>query len=359
MEGTKYPKNKDCRQCKYEDHCPGLPVAFRTNATLRASAIHDLPEEVVLEVTQRCNSDCRACFIQKQSREIPLAKMKKVINECARLGIKVIRLTGGETLLYSHIEKALSYAKERNLRVILNTNGTILDKKIKVILKNYVDNILVSLRGFNAPSEKWLTRSAIGFKEKIKNITDLNHLIPGSRIGTVISRTLIDNLPKYHNLIKKMGIKNWELYRPMVAHGDNEFAINRVDLLKIMYYLKEIKSEGRDIKIANPVPFCITPDLDLSSYALLGGEGEDGHKRIVFDVGGFLKPSYSINKNLGQEIEVAWLSPFLKKMRSLSYLPKKCKICFYLKWCKGGSRYWAKVINRDYFAPDPLMETGN
>jgi radical SAM protein with 4Fe4S-binding SPASM domain len=348
-------KTQDCYECKYGGDCPGWPRSLKTTEKLSPCAVKDLPEEIALEVTKRCNLDCRLCFSRKQAINIPFAKIKKIINDCVRLGIKTIRFTGGEPLLYKDIEKGLNYAKEKNLYVILNTNATILDKRIKSILKKYVDNILISLQGFDSISEKKFTKIGIDFKEKIKNIIELNYLIPILRAGTIISRTLVDNFYKYHFLIKKLDIKTWELYRPMTKSKDDEFRINRGDLLKIMFYIKKIKKDGQDIKIANPIPFCITPDLNLSSYVLLGGEADDGHRRIIFDTGGFFKPSYSINKKLGKEIEDAWQNSFLKKIRSLSYLPEKCKKCFYLKWCKGGSRYWAKIINKDYFASDPLM----
>lgn len=350
---THYFKNKECHGCKLENHCPGWPTGFGMAEKIQPATIKDLPKEIVLEVTEGCNQDCLLCFSKKRKKEISLEKIKGIINECHILGIKVIRFTGGEPLLYKNLEEALAYAKEKSLYVILNTNATILDKKR--MLKNYVDNILISLQGFNCYSEEKLTRTKANFKKKINNILELSCSIPTVRIGTIISNTFLNNLHKYCFLMKKLGIRHWELYRPMSEDRNVEFEITRNDFLKTMLYIKQIKKDGVDIKIANPLPFCITSDFTLSSYTLLGAEADDGHSRIVYDSGGFYKPSYSISKNLGTKITNAWKNPFLQKMRSLSFLPEKCKKCFYLKWCKGGSRYWANKANDDYFATDPLM----
>jgi radical SAM protein with 4Fe4S-binding SPASM domain len=352
-----YLKDKNCAGCKYESACPGWPKNAKKTIEFHPSPIEDLPKEIVLEITQNCNLNCPVCFSQRSKKELSLAKIKKIIDECVRLRIKTIRFTGGEPLLYKDIEAALTYAKERNLYIILNTNATILNKKIKLILKNYVNNILVSLQGFSPASERKLTRYNYNFKAKLKNIIELKYLIPKVRLGTAISQTLLDNLSKYHNLIKKLNIKDWALFRPMRGVEEKEFKISSEDLIGLMRSIKEIKKDNNiNLKIGNAVPFCIAGDFKLAEFTLSGSESDDGHSRLILDAEGFLKPSYFIKENLGSDIKRAWLSPLLTKMRWLGYLPKKCKNCLYLKWCKGGSRYWAKIAYGDYFKPDPLMD---
>lgn len=351
-----YVKKKACPACKYEKHCPGWLRSSKITDNIRPANVKNLPKEIVLEITQKCNQNCFLCFSKKKTEEMTLERIKEIIDDCHILGIKAVRFTGGEPLLYKDSEKALEYAKEKNLYVLLNTNATVVDEKNKGMLKKYVNNLLISLQGFNHCTEEKLTKTKVDFKEKINNIIELNHLIPTVRIGTVISNTLLNNFHKYYFLITKLGITHWEFYRPMNSDKNEEFIIKDTDFLKIMLSIKQIKESGMDIKIANPVPFCITSDFSLSAYTLLGAEADDGHSRMIFDPAGFYKPSYSINKNLGTKITTAWGNPFLQRIRSLSFLPEKCKICFYLKWCKGGSRYWAKKVNNDYFSFDPLMK---
>ena len=353
---TEYLKDKGCRLCKYIDSCPGWPKNTKKAHLFRPSPIEDIPKEIVLEITQKCNLNCLVCFSQRTTKELSLAKIKETIDECHNLKIKTIRFTGGEPLLYKSVEAALSYAKEKSLYVILNTNATILDKGTKATFKNYVDNILISFQGFNPASERKLTRYSYNFKQKLKNIIELTYLIPKIRLGTAISQTLLDNLSKYYNLMKKLNIKDWELFRPMRGLQKKEFKINRQDLIELMRSIKEIKKDDNiNLKIANAVPFCITQDFNLAQVTLLGAEADDGHNRLILDARGFFKPSYFIHENLGLTIKEARQNPFLRKLRSLNFLPQKCKACFYLKWCKGGSRYWAKVAYQDYFKPDPLM----
>jgi len=179
--------------------------------------------------------------------------------------------------------------------------------------------------------------------------------IPTTRIGTVISKTLINNFKKYAYIIKKMGIDNWELYRPMLKKSSKEFKTSKQDLLKVMQYSAILKRKGMKVKITNPVPFCITKDMNLALATLLGAIDDDGHTKIVYDPQGYFKPSYFININLGDSIKKAWKNPFLNKLKTMDYLSPKCRQCYYIKWCMGGSRFMSKSINDTYFGNDPLM----
>lgn len=354
--GLDYIKEISCNKCKYDQECPGIKSLIKE---FNPRPILDLPEEVIIEVTQECNLGCPLCFRSKGLKAMSLSRIKEIIDDCVRLGIKDIRFTGGEPLLYKEINKALRYAKESKLYVTLNTNGTVLDKDIESMLKKYVDNILIPLQGFNPSSEERLTCGKVNLMQKLKNIIKLNNIVPLVRIGTIISRTLCKNLGSYYMLIKKLKIENWEFYRPMTDKNIKEFQINKKDLITLVGNIGTLrKKEKINIRILNPLPFCITDDYPLNSYVLFGAARDEGHSRIVVDAKGF-RPSYSIHKYLGATIQDSWHSPFLKKIRALTYLPNKCKKCFYLNWCKGGSRYLAKIKYGSYFSPDPFMSLKN
>ena len=310
-----------------------------------------------MEITTKCNLNCRTCTIDKtKSLDVNLNTAKEIMKECKSLGIKAVRFTGGEPLLNKYIENILSYARKKGFYVLLNTNATAISTATLKLLEKTVDNILISLQGFNQESDRALTKSNIDFKRKIANMVRLKSKIPIVRVGTVISKTLIKNMEKYYRLIRRIGIDNWELYRPIVNNNDSEFIISKKELLKVMGFLFEIKKRGMKVKIANPVPFCITNNIDVSLATLLGATADDGHSRIVWDAKGYFKPSYFINMNLGRNIKKSWESPFLKEIRSLKYLPIKCRECKYLKWCMGGSRAITKIATNSYFKKDPLFK---
>ena len=346
--------DKICHVCDFHDRCAGWRDDFKVNID-HLRPYKDIPNEIVIETTNQCNLRCQTCAIDKSK---PLNQgspaIERIIKECKAIGITAMRFTGGEPLLNPQIKNMLLSAKRNSLFVILNTNATRIDETMFKIVSRNVDNILISLQGYDQSSDSYLTGSDGDFSKKISNIVKLKSIIPLTRIGTVISKTLISNLSKYYSLLKKIGIENWELYRPISGISNSEFKLTKNDLLKVMRFCYVLKNKGLKVKIANPVPFCISKDINLSLSVLLGAIPEDGNSRLVWDAKGFFKPSYFIDIPLGRTIKEAWENKTLKSLRSLRFLATTCKSCQYIKWCRGGSRAIAKICFGSYFDKDPL-----
>ena len=346
-EKITYRYDAICDNCDHKQECSGW-AEFPFIDRKKMKPLKDIPKEIVIEITTKCNLNCKACAIDdSRTLDVNITTVKRIFNESKHLGIKAVRLTGGEPLLNKDLKTMLTCAEENNFYILLNTNATGINNSTLKLLEKTTDNVLISLQGFNQKSDRILTNSDADFNKKIVNIVKIKKAIPIVRIGTVISKTLIDNCQQYYNLLKSIGIYNWELYRPIVKNKDKEFKISKAELIRVMRFLLTLKRKGMKVKIANPVPFCIGKNIDLSLATLLGAIADDGHSRIIWDARGYFKPSYFINENLGTIIKSAWSNPFLKKIQFLDYLPLICKKCYYLKWCKGGSRAITKIIKND------------
>lgn len=350
-----YIKTGFCNSCFLASDCPGWQQVLPLEQA-NSKQLIDAPKEIVIEITNQCNLNCLTCTIDKNRKiNVKTAVIEKIINECKNLGIKSVRFTGGEPLLYKKLGEILSYAKDRGMYVLLNTNATVLDDAYLSLLRNKCDNILISLQGHNESSNNRLSRSDYPFAAKINNIIKLKKIVPIVRIGTVISRTLLDNFFKYYRLIDSLKVNMWELYRPVNGIG-REFNITKDDISRIIELLYLIRKKGIYAKIANPVPFCVSKRPKIAPSLLVGSMADDGRTRMVYDGRGYFKPSYFIDVKLGNTIKEAWQNPFLRRIRSLSFLPGKCKSCEFSKWCGGGGRIFAKLAKGDYFSPDPLYK---
>ena len=350
-----YRHDKICVKCDFKKKCPGWRSEFRFDrATMKPCK--DVPNEIAIEATNQCNLNCRTCAVDRSnSLNLSLISFKKILGDCKKNGVTAVRFTGGEPLLNPHLKEMLSLAKQNNLYVILNTNATKIDDATHKVIARTVDNMLVSLQGHNQVSDSYLTGSNRIFTKKIRSIMKLRSLIPRLRIGTVISKTLLVHWNRYLALLKKMKVDHWELYRPITEIYDDEYSLSKKDLLRVMERIYALKEEGFKVRIANPVPFCISKDTNLSLSVLLGAIPEDGNSRLVRDIRGYYKPSYFMDISLGGTIEEAQRNDFLKDIKSLFFLADKCKKCSYLKWCRGGSRVISKIHSGSYFARDPLF----
>lgn len=358
-KNSSYTKPAQCKVCKFTAICPGVP---KNQTVFSTEPILDAPSDIAIELNKNCNSQCKFCHYKTNVNQHNLSfnKIKAVLLEAKGLNIRYIRFTGGEPLLRTDILKILDYAKSKGFYIFLNTNATLLDNSIIKSLEKYVDNILISLCGYDINSESSINAKSEFFKKKICNIAKIvRSRIPHIRVGTVISKLLIANFDKYSALISRIGIKTWELYRPMlkptITKQYEDYNITKDDLLKLIKKIYKLRKIGIDVYIANALPFCIT---SKNSYKTLmrGAQHDDGHSRLVLDSKGFFKPSYFIDRNLGTTIKESWHHPFLRKINRYKYLDNHCRNCKYLNWCLGGSRYMAKEYSGNYFNRDPLIK---
>jgi len=90
-----------------------------------------IPLNVMLSVTDRCNSRCAYCNIPQRGRkELSYAQIRALLNELGSLGCQRLGLWGGEPLIREDIKEIIDYAKSKGLFVTLDTNGYLLPEKL-------------------------------------------------------------------------------------------------------------------------------------------------------------------------------------------------------------------------------------
>ena len=137
-----------------------------------------------ISVTDRCDLRCVYCMKEKmtflpKNEILTLEEIERLCDNFISMGVKKIRLTGGEPLVRKDIIKLI---KNLNLKkentslneVTLTTNGTLLEKYAKDLKENGVDRINVSLDTINPKKYNEITRFGnlkkviAGIKEAIK-----------------------------------------------------------------------------------------------------------------------------------------------------------------------------------------------
>ena len=83
--------------------------------------------------TNQCNLKCSHCY---QDAELTTAEGKKLIDEIARAGFKIMIFSGGEPLMRPDIYELVAYAASKGLRPVFGTNGTLITKEVAQKLKD-------------------------------------------------------------------------------------------------------------------------------------------------------------------------------------------------------------------------------
>lgn len=88
--------------------------------------------------TKACNINCVHCYRsagEKQQNELDTEEGKKLIEQIARAGFKILILSGGEPLLRSDLTELIRHARKAGLRPVLGTNGTLITPERAAALK--------------------------------------------------------------------------------------------------------------------------------------------------------------------------------------------------------------------------------
>lgn len=109
-----------------------------------------------LSLTPDCNLNCRYCKPQKsfnsgQSFVLSSEQIENIVQVCARLGIKKVRLTGGEPLVRDDIVKITKRIKSIQgiEEVCMTTNGVLLSKYAQKLKEAGLDRLNISLDTLN------------------------------------------------------------------------------------------------------------------------------------------------------------------------------------------------------------------
>lgn len=119
-----------------------------------------------LSVTDRCNLRCQYCMpeegIEKLSHQdlLSLEELKTMVEELAKLGIKKVRITGGEPLVRNGISALIRDIKsvEGIQEIAMTTNGILLKPMLKSLKEAGLDRVNISLDTLKPDKYAQMTR---------------------------------------------------------------------------------------------------------------------------------------------------------------------------------------------------------
>ena len=178
---------------------------------------------VRVSVTDRCDFRCTYCmsedmdFLPKKD-VLSLEELDRLCNTFIDLGVKKLRITGGEPLvrknimqLFSNLGKKLGQGLEE---LTLTTNGSQLDRYAKDLFDNGVRRINVSLDSLDKDKFKKITR--IGELDKV-----INGIMTAKKTGLKIKI----------NTVALKGINENEILNLVNWCGENKFSLTFIEVM--------------------------------------------------------------------------------------------------------------------------------
>jgi cyclic pyranopterin phosphate synthase len=130
---------------------PAAPFDGGPLADARGRALRDLR----ISVTDRCNFRCVYCMPREvfdadheflpHSQILSFEEIARLARVFVELGVKKIRLTGGEPLVRKQLHRLVAMLSELPVEITLTTNGSLLARQAKTLAQAGLDRVTVSL----------------------------------------------------------------------------------------------------------------------------------------------------------------------------------------------------------------------
>lgn len=163
------------------------------------------PLLATVNLTENCCSRCVSCSYWRTRSDdaISTARAKQLIHEIAAANFKYLRMLGGEPLLRSDLFEILREVPRQTFsKIILGTNGLLLDKHANAVNHSCITNLTVSLDGIGDTNDR--LRGIKGyFKKILRNL----ELVKGKRIkiASVATKYLANDIEDLIRLCRERG----------------------------------------------------------------------------------------------------------------------------------------------------------
>lgn len=263
------------------------------------------PLSLCWQITKKCNYHCPFCLSGEQDpNELPLSKIKKIIDILAEANLVRIDFTGGEPLLRPDFCEILAYASDKGIETLVTSNGSVWNEKITSTLIRTNTLLLISLDGDKETHDR--SRGEGAFDAAIESIKKYRDCGVPLRINYLIRKDNLDKIGYIYQLVKDLGIER--LFYIFIAPQGKAF-INTELLLtdeERSFYLDQIKELKR---ISGDEPF-----ITIQDYSELGNH----HSCFLIDsTGDAISQGYSqdecikVGNILADGLKKCWNHPIV------------------------------------------------
>lgn len=223
-------------------------------------------------ITPKCNFNCPYCnkFKGELARELSLEEIKNILDILEKHGLDYLHLTGGEPTVRKDILEIAEYAKSKNMRIGMSTNGSAnLDTYLQLV-KLGVELFSISLDTDCNEFNKKFTGVDNIFDIVVNNIKTLSKLVYVN-VGTVLSNDNIKSANDILKFISDLNIADIKLgtatqYNQMIKLDIEKEILEKHPILK---YRVDNFNSGRNMRSLNNTN-CNKCFLALDDISIVG-----------------------------------------------------------------------------------------
>ncbi len=206
------------------------------------------PELLHMEVTSQCNMRCPQCYNGFSGNHLDFQFLKQTVLDASQVGIKTVAISGGEPLLYPHLEQAISLVKKNGMNCIMATGGRGLTASMAdTLIQSGLDIFHISLNGSRSEIHS-LSRD--GFEETLKALGLLCQKGAKCQINWVARNDNIYDFGRLMKLCGKYGIDGMNVLKLKPDLDCKVFnELNRNQLIDLANEIEELIEWGWNVQI--------------------------------------------------------------------------------------------------------------
>lgn len=208
--------------------------------------INPLISSLHFELSSRCNERCIHCYIPDNKKnmgfDMPIAKVKSLLDEYAAMGGIHVTLSGGEAFLHKDIIDIARYCREKDFEISILSNLIALkNEQIEALKPLNISMIQVSLYSMNPEIHDFITTVKGSFEKTKAAIEKLVAADIPVQISCPIMKANCHGYDKVLDYAKSLKIKAQTDYIIMArADLDTENLANRLSLKETEEVLRNI-----------------------------------------------------------------------------------------------------------------------
>ncbi|HLD82526.1 MAG TPA: radical SAM protein [Candidatus Omnitrophota bacterium] len=169
--------------------------------------VYDLPRlplEGSLDLTYRCNDNCRHCWLrispdsEEKKEELSFDEIKRIVSQAKAMGCRRWSISGGEPMLRPDFPQIFDYITSNSSYYSLNTNGTLITPMIAQLMKRKGTK-MVALYGATAEVHDHITRSPGSFEATMRGFNYLKEAGAGFMAQLIPMK---DNYHQFQEMVR-------------------------------------------------------------------------------------------------------------------------------------------------------------
>ncbi|MBF0570102.1 MAG: radical SAM protein [Candidatus Omnitrophica bacterium] len=340
----------------------------------------------VWNCSRRCNLNCVHCYSDSCDKsydgELTTEEGKALIRDLKEFNVPVLLFSGGEPLMRKDLFELNTYARERGLRTVISTNGTLITPAIARQIKDTgFEYIGVSLDGIGKNNDRF--RGKIGaFNDALNGIRNL--VAVGQKVGlrfTITGENYRD-MTLLFDLVEKEAVNRICFYHLAYSGRGSDLKANDLGAFDTRRAIDDIYNWVISLKTRGINKEVLTVDNHADGaylymkvkkedpakadaiYQLLranGGNASGVGISNIDNLGNVHGDQFWQNVSFGnvkqRKFGDIWMDTSHELMGKLKdrqpYLKGRCPTCKFLDICNGNLRVRAWAATGDVWADDP------